>query len=217
MTKLLVLGGTGRTGKRVLAQAVEHGHHVRALVRDPGVALPAGVEPIGGTPSRIDDVRRAAVGAEAVIVALNSSRTSDNPWAKPISPPGFMTEAARNVLAVMDEMGIRRIVLASALGTADDWPRLNPLFRAFIQMSNLKAVWADHTGVDRVVRASSTDWTLARAVMLADNPVGREIRAAETASETPGTRLYRGDFARFLIEAVEDAKWIGKAPLVWNA
>ena len=80
-----------------------------------------------------------------------------------------------------------------------------------------EAVWADHTGVDRVVRASSADWTLARAVMLADKPVGHEIRAAEAASVTPGTRLYRGDFARFLIEAVEDAKWIGKTPLVCNA
>ena len=173
MTNLLVLGGTGRTGNHVLAQAVQRGHHVRALVRNPGVAVPAGVEVIGGTPSNIDDVRRAAAGTEAVIVALNSSRTSDNPWAKPASPPAFMTNAARNVLTVMDEMGIGRIVLASTQGIADDWDRLNPLFRALIQTSNLKVAWADHTGVDRVVRASSANWTLARAVMLADKPAGR--------------------------------------------
>jgi uncharacterized protein YbjT (DUF2867 family) len=217
MTNLLVLGGTGRTGKHVLAQAVERGHHVRALVRNPSVAVPTGVELIVGTPSNIDDLRKAAVGTEAVISALNSSRTSDNPWAKPISPPGFLTDVARNVLAVMNELGMRRVVLASAFGTADDWQRLNPLFRAFIQMSNLKAVWDDQSGLDRVVRASSTDWTLPRALMLTDKPVGHEIRAADGPSVKPGSSLYRGDFARFMLEAVEDGKWIGKAPLVWNA
>jgi hypothetical protein len=103
------------------------------------------------------------------------------------------------------------------MGTADDWTRLNPLFRAFIRLSNLKLVWADHAGVDRVVRASATDWTLARAVMLTDKPVGRELRAGEAGTDKPGSRIYRADFARFLLDAVERGTWIGKAPLVWNA
>ncbi|MGW7658457.1 NAD(P)H-binding protein, partial [Streptomyces tendae] len=52
MTDLLVLGGSGRTGIHVLAQAAERGHRVRALVRDPSaVHAPAGVELIQGTPA----------------------------------------------------------------------------------------------------------------------------------------------------------------------
>jgi hypothetical protein len=84
-------------------------------------------------------------------------------------------------------------------------------------MSNLKAVWDDQSGVDRVVRASSTDWTMPRALNLTDKPVGHEIRAADAASEKPGNSLYRGDFARFMLEAVEGGEWIRKSPLVWNA
>uniref|UniRef100_UPI00191BA2BF NAD(P)H-binding protein n=1 Tax=Streptomyces antimycoticus TaxID=68175 RepID=UPI00191BA2BF len=43
MTDLLVLGGSGRTGTHVLAQAAERGHRVRALVRDPSaVHAPTG-------------------------------------------------------------------------------------------------------------------------------------------------------------------------------
>ena len=33
--KFLVLGGTGPTGRHVVSQALEHDHHVTALVRDP--------------------------------------------------------------------------------------------------------------------------------------------------------------------------------------
>ncbi|WP_340373806.1 NAD(P)-binding oxidoreductase [Streptomyces sp. SS7] len=218
MSSLLVLGGSGRTGIHVLKQAAERGHHVRALVRNPdAVQAPTGVELIQGTPANIDDIRKAAEGTEAVLGALNNARASDNPWAKPVSPPMFMTDATRNTLTVMKEEGINRIVLTSTMGAGDDWARLNPLLRALFKMSNLKAGFADHTGVDQVIRASSgIDWTLARAVTLTDKPGGGPVRAAEAGTEKPGARINRADLARFLVQTIEDDTWIRKAPLVWN-
>lgn len=215
---LLVLGGSGRTGAHVLTYAAQRGHRVRALVRDPDrVQAPAGVELIRGTPAAIDDIRRAAEGTEGVISVLNNARASDNPWAKPVSPPMFMTTAARNTLTVMGEQGIRRIVLTSTQGAGDDWARLNPLVRAFIRLSNIRTGFADHTGVDRVVRAASgIDWTLARAVTLTDKPAGGPVRAAEAGTEKPGARINRADLARFLVRTIEDDAWIHAAPLVWN-
>ncbi|MFJ4364876.1 NAD(P)-dependent oxidoreductase [Streptomyces chartreusis] len=218
MTDLLVLGGSGRTGIHVLRHAAERGHRVRALVRNPdAVQAPAGIELIRGTPSDIDDIRKAARGADAVISVLNNARASDNPWAKPISPPHFMTDATRDTLTVMSEQGIRRIVLTSSQGAGDDWARLSPLVKAFIKMSNIKAGFDDHTGVDEVVRASDTDWTLARAVTLTDKPVSGPLKAAEAGTAKPGPRVNRADLADFLLDAVEQGTWIRKAPLVWNA
>jgi uncharacterized protein YbjT (DUF2867 family) len=218
MTDLLILGGSGRTGAHVLAYAAQRGHRVRALVRNPDrVQAPAGVELIQGTPESIDDIRKAAAGTEAVISVLNNARASDNPWAKPVSPPMFMTTAARHTLTVMGEQDIRRIVLASSQGAGDDWVRLNPLVKAFIKMSNVKSSFNDHTGVDRVVRASSgIDWTLARAVALTDKPDAGPVRAAEAGTEKPGVRINRADLAQFLVQTIEDDAWIRKAPLVWN-
>ncbi|MFJ9721440.1 NAD(P)-dependent oxidoreductase [Streptomyces sp. NPDC101209] len=218
MTDLLVLGGSGRTGIHVLAQAAERGHRVRALVRDPAaVHAPTGVELIQGTPANIEDIRRAAQGTQAVISVLNNARASDNPWAKPVSPPMFMTDAARDTLAVMAEQGIRRIALASSQGAGDDWARLNPLMKAFINVSNIKAGFTDHTGVDHVVRASDTDWTLARAVALTDKPATGPLHAAAPGTATPGRWINRADLARFLLDAIDEETWIRSAPLVWNA
>lgn len=217
MTDLLVLGGSGRTGTHVLAQAAERGHRVRALVRNPDtVQAPPAVELIRGTPLNIDDVRKAAQGTHAVISALSNARASDNPWAKPISPPTLMTDAARNTLSVMDEQGIRRIVLASTQGAGDDWNRLNPMVKAFIKSSNLKAGFADHDALDRLVRASETDWTLARAVALSDKPALGPLRV-EIGNAKPGPRVNRADLAGFLLDAVEQGSWIRQAPLIWNA
>ncbi|MFI6875735.1 NAD(P)-dependent oxidoreductase [Streptomyces sp. NPDC050400] len=218
MTDLLGLGGSGRTGTHVLAQAAERGHRVRALVRDPSaVHAPAGIELLQGTPANIDDIRKAAHGTRAVISVLNNARASDNPWAKPASPPMFMTDAARNTLTVMAEQGIRRIVLTSSQGAGDDWARLNPLMKAFINLSNIKVGFTDHTGVDHVVRASDTDWTLARAVALSDRPATGTLRASDPGATTPGRWINRADLARFLLDSVDQETWIRRAPLLWNA
>ena len=218
MANLLILGGTGRTGIHVLHQAAERGHVVRALVRNPDtVQAPAGVELIQGTPASIDDLRKAAQGTQAVISALNNSRASDNPWAKPVSPPMFMTNVTRDLLTVMGEQDVRRIVIVSTQGAGSDWGRMNPLVKTAINLSNLKAGFADHSGVEEVVRDSGADWTLARAVALTDKPVGPSLRAAEAGTEKPGMRIYRADLAGFLLDAVEQGTWSRKAPLVWNA
>ncbi|MEU1272631.1 NAD(P)H-binding protein [Streptomyces sp. NPDC005799] len=218
MTDLLVLGGNGRTGSHVLTQAVARGHRVRALVRDPHtLQAPHGVELIQGTPSNIDDLRKAAQGCAAVISALNNSRASDNPWAKPVSPPMFMTEATRNTLAVMSEQDIRRVVVTSTQNAGDGRADLNPVFKAVVRFSTLKAGFDDHDGVDEVVRASDTDWTLVRAVLLTEGSIVTPVRAAEAGADKPGTRINRADLAGFLLDTVEQGTWIHKAPLVWNA
>jgi hypothetical protein len=218
MSNLLVLGGSGRTGAHVLDHAARRGHHVRALVRNPDkVQAPAGVELIQGTPANIDDIRKAAQGTDAVISALNNARTSDNPWANPVSPPMFMTDATRNTLTVMREQDIPRIVLTSTQGAGDDWNRLNPLVKAVINLSNIKAGFEDHTALDQLLRASpGINWTLARAVTLTDKPLSGPLRAAEAGTEKPGARINRADLAQFLIQTIEDDTWIRKAPLVWN-
>ena len=217
MTDLLVLGGSGRTGTHVLAQAAARGHRVRALVRNPDtVQAPAEVELIQGTPADVDDIRKAAQGAEAVISALNNSRASDNPWAKPLSPPMFMTNATRNTLTAMVEQDIRRIVLVSTQGAGDDWARMTPLAKAVVNLSNIKASFTDHHGVDQTVRASDTDWTLARAVALTDKPARGPLRAGEAGSDKPGPWINRADLAGFLLDAIEQGSWIHQAPLVWN-
>ncbi len=217
MSTLLVLGGSGRTGVHVLAHAAARGHDVRALVRDPdAVQAPTGVQLIAGTPVSIDDIRRAAQDADAVITVLNNSRASDNPWAKPISPPSFMTDAARAVLTVMAQLGVRRYVAVSTQGVAEDWQRLNPVMRGLINISNIKAGFDDHNGVDTLVRASSMDWTLVRPVALTDKPGAGPLRAALPGTEKPGRVVNRGDLAAFLVDTVEQSTWIHQTPVVWN-
>jgi len=220
MAKILIIGGSGRTGLHLLEQAAQRGHTVRALVRKPeAVKAPPGVELVKGTPERLDDLREAMKGTEAVIVAHNNSRTSDNPWAKPISPPRFMTDTARNILSVMAEQHVKRVVFISAVGVGDSWPTVPRVFRAFINLSNVKIGYADHDGVDALARKSGTDWTLVRPVGLSDKPAGAlgPLHATEVGGSKPGTfNVTRAEVAAFCLDCIDKNEWVHRAPIIWN-
>lgn len=220
MTKLLIIGGSGRTGVHLLEQAVARGHNVRALARRPDVfKAPSGVELLKGTPERIEELRAAMKGTEAVIVAHNNSRASDNPWARQINSPTFMTDSARNILTVMGELQIKRVVFVSAVGVGDSWKMVPVWFRAFIKLSNIKVGYADHDGVDALVRKSDTDWTLVRPVGLSDEPAGAlgPLRTTEVGALKPGTlKVTRAEVAAFCLDCVEKRERVHRAPIIWN-
>lgn len=220
MARILIIGGSGRTGLHLLEQAPQRGHAVRALVRRPeAVKAAPGVELVKGTPEKVEDLREAMKGTEAVIVAHNNSRASDNPWAKQLNSPRFMTDTARNILAVMREQHAKRVVFVSAIGVGDSWSTIPWLFRALIKLSNIKIGYADHDGVDALARKSDTDWTLVRAVGLSDKPAGAlgPLHTTEVGGSKPGTlNVTRAEVATFCLDCVDKNEWVHRAPIIWN-
>jgi hypothetical protein len=130
-----------------------------------------------------------------------------------------MTDAARNVRAVMGEQRVKRVVFVSAIGVGDSWPTIPWLFRAFIKASNIKIGYADHDGVDAIARESDTDWTLVRAVGLSDKAAGAlgPLRTTEVGGSKPGTMtVTRAEVATFCLDCVDKSEWIRRAPIIWN-
>lgn len=99
---ILLLGATGRSGAAVLDGALERGWRVRALVRRPEALAPReGLEVLAGTPLDPDAVAAALTGCDAVISTFNNNRETDGFFAKPVSPPGFMTDSIANTIQAM--------------------------------------------------------------------------------------------------------------------
>ena len=80
--KLLILGSTGRTGKLLTKLAIARDHQVTAMIRDKSQAILPKVKHLEGSLTNEQLLHEALQGADAVVVALNINRTSDNPFAK---------------------------------------------------------------------------------------------------------------------------------------
>ncbi len=114
MSSYLVLGGTGKTGRRVLDQLVAAGHTARAAARTPGEASP-GIEPVHFDWADPTSHAPAADGVEGVYIV----------------PPALQLEHAEQVAALGRlalDSGVRRAVLLSARGV-DQGPD-NGMFRS---------------------------------------------------------------------------------------
>jgi uncharacterized protein YbjT (DUF2867 family) len=126
---ILVTGGTGFVGPRVVRALRERDLPVRALVRRPtgssATTLAAwGAELVEGDMTDAESVRRAVEGAEAVVhlVAIRQGRADEF--------RRVMEEGTRDLVAAAKEAGVRRFVLMSALGTSEETKDLVPYYHA---------------------------------------------------------------------------------------
>jgi len=211
--RLLVLGASGRTGQLAVAYALEKGIAVVALVRDPGKLAPRPrLTVLSGSPEQLDDVRRAITGCTAVLSFLNNQRSSDAPWAKPVSPTHLMTHAIANAVAAMKENGIRRIVVLSAAGVGDSEQAVPWLFRKLVQHSNIKIAYADHEGQENVLRSSGLDWTAVRAAALIGSKLKR-TRISYDNQPKPRAIISRKQTAVFMVDCLLHPEFFAKAPV----
>ncbi|MCA0891245.1 NAD(P)-dependent oxidoreductase [Qipengyuania flava] len=70
--RILVIGATGGTGRKIVDELLSNGEEVTALVRSPGEGepLPAEVTVVGGDALDAHAIGRALVGCDGAISAL---------------------------------------------------------------------------------------------------------------------------------------------------
>src|SRR5690348_4565669 len=117
---ILVAGGTGRLGTKVVALLRKRGMEVRVLTRDPSraanVAGP-GVEIAEGDVRDIVAVRRAMAGARTVISAIQGfAGTRDG------SPATIDRDGNHNLILAAREASIEHFVLVSDKDASPDHP-----------------------------------------------------------------------------------------------
>jgi NADH dehydrogenase len=128
---ILVTGGTGFIGSKVVHALRTAGRDVRCLVRRPAKAtrLEAwGCELATGDVTDTASLQVAAAGCDAVIHLVSIIA------GKPADFERVMVAGTHNVLAAAKDGSIRRFVLMSALGTSDETKDLVPYYRAKWEM-----------------------------------------------------------------------------------
>src|SRR5437868_670773 len=131
---ILLLGATGRTCRLLLAESLQRGHIVHALVRDrkkislthPNLLVQE------GTASDKTILEEAMKGCEAILSALNISRFNDWPWAKLRTPEDFLSQVMKNIIEIASRQPVQRIIVISAWGVGETKKDIPGWFRWLI-------------------------------------------------------------------------------------
>jgi len=228
----LLLGATGRTGKHVVSELLSQGHTAVALVRTSGSLSPRpGLTVVTGSPLSKPDIKSALSAASsltpsAAIVTLNAVRKSESPFAPQLSPPRFLADSVANVCEVLEDAGIRRVVVMSTAGVGDSWAPLPWLSKAFLGWTNVKFALEDHGLVDKEIRSTRMDWTLVRAVRLEfddakkQKPAGADTKADVQTLGSKGVGMRMTDSvsvasaAKFLVKVAVEGLFIKSAVVI---
>jgi uncharacterized protein YbjT (DUF2867 family) len=169
---ILVTGGTGGLGHRVVPRLVKAGRKVRVLTRKPRPAIP-GVEYVVGDLVINQDVEAAVAGAEVVLHCAATGKIKED------------TAQARNLVRAAREAGVRHLLNISVVG-ADRIPVVSGLDRAMF------AYFAAQRAVEKEFEASGIPWTNLRATQFYD---GFILMMVKGMSMLPAIPVPRG--ARF--------------------
>jgi nucleoside-diphosphate-sugar epimerase len=216
--RILLLGSTGRTGGHLLEQALQCGHTVHALVRDKSKMKLAHANLIlfEGSPSDKGMLENAMKGCEAIISALNISRTSDFPWAKLRSPEDFLSAVMKNIIDLSPKHSIHRILFTSAWGVAETRKDIPGWFRWFIEQSNIRYPYDDHARQEDLLKQTSLHWTAVRAVGLTNSNNNKEVMVSLNNEPKPKLLISRRHVAAFMLDALEKNLYVGQMPVVWE-
>ncbi len=209
--KLAIFGATGRTGVPLVQQALDAGHEVVALVRNPAkmTIKNARLSLIQGDIMNAADVEKVISADVSAVIAVHAPSKE--------SPKTLLTSAADNILATMKRHKVKRIIYMTGAGV--DMPGDKPKLINHVIKFALKTMAGDvlkqSEEAVRKVQNSGLDWTIVRVPMLNEDPHSGKYRVGMVGVGT-GPRLSRADAADFILSALKDSKYLGQSPVISN-
>jgi uncharacterized protein YbjT (DUF2867 family) len=208
--KLTILGGTGRTGRILIEQALAAGHEVTAFTRTPwrlGIEH-AKLSPIHWNINEADKSVDALAGSVAVFSVMGPVN----------NVPGFaVSRSLELIIAAMQKHAVRRLIVTAGAGVRDpsDTPKRADQLMGMALRLAAPHVLADMRRLVEVVRSSDRAWTIIRVPKLTDEPrQGRMI--VGYVGRDMGVTLSRADLAAFLLKQIGDDTYLHKAPMISN-
>jgi hypothetical protein len=209
--KIVLFGATGNVGRRIVKEALDRGHEVVGVVRDPEkVASPdPRVRLVRGDATDAESVARVSRGADAVVSAI-----SPRPNSRGLAAPS-LAAAARALVDGAKAAGVRRLVVVGGAGTLEiapgvrlmDAPGFPDAYRGEAQEG------ADSLDVYRTSGAG-LDWTFVSpaAEIHAGERTGKYRTTGDqflTDAQGKSTSTYE-DYAVALLDELEHPRHVGR-------
>lgn len=205
--RLLIVGATGGTGRALVEQALERGHHVTAFVRNPA-RLRVQHERLSIARGDVLDsasIEAAVRGQDAVLCALGHKRF--------FYPTRILSDGTRNLIRGMENQSVRKFVCETSLGVGDSWGRMGLYYTLFVGVFILPFYFLDKARQERLIRSSSLEWVIVRPGALTNGPKRGVYRHGSAVGHWLWTvRISRADVAAFMLNQLSDDKYLRSAP-----
>lgn len=195
--KITVIGATRGIGLALTRMALESGHEVTALLRDPmkmSLSHPK-LHIATGDIRNQSSIEAALAGQDAVCVCVGVSPSRQ--------PMDVFSQGARNVLAAMQKTPNVKLISVTGIGAGDSRGHGGFLYDKLIQPLLLKTIYEDKDREEAIIKASTVDWMIVRPGMLTNGAHTGQYRVLTDMAGVTAGKISRADVADFILRQLE--------------
>jgi uncharacterized protein YbjT (DUF2867 family) len=209
--RLYIIGGTGKTGRELIRQALEHGHSVTALVRNPKrlkIVNPH-LSVVVGNVLDLKSFDKSINGHDAVLSALGHKRY--------IIKTTILSEGTKNIIAAMQKHNVKRFICITSLGINDSRFKLGLYYTLFTIPVILFFYFQDKSKQEKIIFKSDVDWTIIRPGLLTNGKKSLKYKhGLNVGNYIIPKMISRADVADFMIKQLSDKTYIHMTPGITN-
>ncbi|HTH81558.1 MAG TPA: SDR family oxidoreductase [Mucilaginibacter sp.] len=198
---LLIIGANGGVGLQAVQLALQAGHKVTAIVRNPArlTLTHPNLDVVKGDILLPGSFESHLKNKDAVISAIGVSGGLFND-----KPTTLYSQGAANLLQVMNRQGVKRVffISASALEVSPVIPFFVRLIAKYIIQKLLRHMYNNLRLMEKLVKESEMNWTIMRPPQLTDKPVTGRYRIAINHYLKNCLKISRADVAHFMVNNI---------------
>jgi uncharacterized protein len=204
--KIALIGATGFVGSAILKEALDRGHEVTAIVRDPEKLQPhQKLHPQKGDVYNADEVARLVAGHDAVISAFNPGWKNPNLYEDQV-------RGTTAVIAAVKRAGVKRVLWVGGAGGLEVKPGVQSVDTPEFPKEWKQGSLATREALNQLRKEPSFEWSFLSpsAVLFPGARTGQfRLGTDHMLTDKEGnSRISTADYAMAMIDEVEKPRHI---------
>lgn len=208
---ILIVGGTGKTGRLLISQGLEEGHCITALVRKPNKLKfnNPNLKVLKGNVLNLENVETAVQGQDAVLSALGHKQF--------FIKTSILSKGTMNIIRAMEKKEVDRFICITSLGINESRFRLGLYYTLFVIPVILFFYFRDKSKQEKLIAQSNLDWTIVRPGQLTNGRKRTKYQHGPNLGSYILTKMIsRASVAHFLLKNLTSNLYLHKAVGITN-
>ena len=203
--RLAVIGATQGIGLELVRMALQTGHEVTALVRNPAKLTLAhpGLRVLAGDALDLGSVTAVCAGQDAVCLCIGVP-----PTRKPVQVFSQSTEV------LLGDGPAPKLVVVTGVGTGDSKGHGGFFYNKLLNPLLLGTIYADKDRQEALLKASQAEWLIVRPGFLTNGPRTGQYHVVNDLTGVTAGKISRRDVADFILNQVIHPTSFHQTPLL---
>jgi putative NADH-flavin reductase len=204
--KIALIGATGFVGSAILKEALDRGHEVTAIVRNPDrLTSHEKLRPVKGDVYHEDEVVRLVAGSDAVISAFNPGWSDTDIYSRQV-------KGARSIINGVKKAGVKRLLFVGGAGSLEVTPGVQSLDMPGFPAEYKQGALATREALNMLREEMGLEWSFLSpsADLFSGQRTGRSrLGTDQLLTDAQGeSRISVEDYAMAMIDEMEKPQHI---------